>query len=139
MFAALAGAATVAALAWMVQPASPAKAPAPVVVVQTVPVVAPSPAPSPDPAPVIAAPVSEVARPVAAELPADKPEQPERGPRIRASQKATHHVAGPRARCGDRRFIALLVCMKQQCLQPSLRDHPECRRMREMEEDQAQP
>jgi serine/threonine protein kinase len=46
---------------------------------------------------------------------------------------------GPRERCGDRRFLVLLVCMKQQCEQPALRGHPECKRMEEMEQAQRQP
>jgi non-specific serine/threonine protein kinase len=138
MWAALTGAAAVAALAWMVQSAPLAKAPVPLAAVQGVPAQGPA-VPSPAPAPAPATSAAEVARPLVAELPADKPEAPEHVPRIRVSQKATHHAAGPRARCGDRRFIALLVCMKQQCLQPALQDHPECRRMREMEQAQSQP
>jgi len=43
---------------------------------------------------------------------------------------------GPRERCGDRNFLALLVCMKQQCELPALREHPECKRMEAMEQSQ---
>jgi len=42
--------------------------------------------------------------------------------------------AGPRARCGDRVFLSMLICMKRECEQPSLRNHPECVQMREQEE-----
>jgi len=45
-------------------------------------------------------------------------------------------VAGPRERCGDRRFLALVVCMKQQCDSDSrLRSHPECQRMEKAERE----
>jgi serine/threonine protein kinase len=43
---------------------------------------------------------------------------------------------GPRARCGDRNFISMLVCMKRECEDPALRGHPECVKMREQEEAQ---
>jgi hypothetical protein len=39
-------------------------------------------------------------------------------------------------RCGDRNFLSLLICMKNQCEQPALRNHPECVKMREQEEAQ---
>jgi len=41
---------------------------------------------------------------------------------------------GPRARCGDRMLLSLLVCMKRECESPALRSHPECVKMREQEE-----
>jgi serine/threonine protein kinase len=44
--------------------------------------------------------------------------------------------AGPRARCGERNFIAMLVCMKRECDDAALRGHPECVKMREQEEAQ---
>jgi serine/threonine protein kinase len=44
--------------------------------------------------------------------------------------------AGPRARCGERNFLSMLICMKSECEQPSLRSHPECVKMREQEEGQ---
>ena len=40
----------------------------------------------------------------------------------------------PRARCGDRMLLALLVCMKRECEAPGLRSHPECVKMREQED-----
>jgi hypothetical protein len=42
--------------------------------------------------------------------------------------------AGPRARCGERNFLSMLVCIKRECEAPSLRNHPECVKMREQEE-----
>jgi hypothetical protein len=47
--------------------------------------------------------------------------------------------AGPRARCGERNFLALLVCMKRECDNPALRSHPECVKMREQEEAGTNP
>jgi serine/threonine protein kinase len=41
---------------------------------------------------------------------------------------------GPRARCGDRMLLTLLVCMKRECEAPALRGHPECVKMREQED-----
>ena len=45
-------------------------------------------------------------------------------------------AAGPRATCGERNFISLLICMKRECDQPALNGHPECVKMREQEEAQ---
>jgi hypothetical protein len=50
------------------------------------------------------------------------------------TQTAGADALGPRARCGDRNFLSLLVCMKRECEAPSLAGHPECVRMREQEE-----
>jgi serine/threonine protein kinase len=47
---------------------------------------------------------------------------------------------GPRARCGDRSFLSLLVCMKRECDNvAALRTHPECVKMREQEESSRNP
>jgi hypothetical protein len=46
----------------------------------------------------------------------------------------TTEVQGPRARCGDRNFLSLLVCMKRECEAAALAGHPECVKMREQEE-----
>ena len=43
---------------------------------------------------------------------------------------------GPRARCGDRNFLSLLICVKRECEAPALHSHPECVRMREQEDSQ---
>jgi hypothetical protein len=40
----------------------------------------------------------------------------------------------PREVCGRRVFIALYNCMKEQCEKPQYLQHPECRKLREMEE-----
>jgi len=48
-------------------------------------------------------------------------------------------AAGPRARCGDRNFLSLLVCMKRECEAPALAAHPECVKMREQEEAMQRP
>jgi len=42
--------------------------------------------------------------------------------------------AGPRARCGDRIFLSMILCMKRECEAPALRNHPECVTLREQEE-----
>ena len=47
---------------------------------------------------------------------------------------ATADGQGPRARCGDRMLLTLLVCMKRECEAPALRNHPECVKMREQED-----
>jgi hypothetical protein len=48
-------------------------------------------------------------------------------------------VLGPRARCGDRNFLLLLVCMKRECDAPELANHPECVKMREQEQASQRP
>jgi serine/threonine protein kinase len=46
----------------------------------------------------------------------------------------------PRERCGDRMFIAMSMCIRRECNQDaSLRNHPECVKMREIEEAQRNP
>ena len=49
---------------------------------------------------------------------------------------AAAQAAGPRAACGERNFLSLLICMKRECEQPALQGHPECVKMREQEEAQ---
>jgi hypothetical protein len=46
--------------------------------------------------------------------------------------------AGPRARCGDRNFLSMLICMKRECELPALQSHPECVKMREQEATQGE-
>jgi hypothetical protein len=41
---------------------------------------------------------------------------------------------GPRARCGERNFLSMLVCVKRECGDPALANHPECVKLREQEE-----
>ncbi len=50
------------------------------------------------------------------------------------SVAAPDATMGPRARCGERSFLSLLVCMKRECEAAALRNHPECVKMREQEE-----
>jgi serine/threonine protein kinase len=57
-------------------------------------------------------------------------------PRAATTAATSADPAGPRARCGDRNFIAMLVCMKRECDDAALRGHPECVKMREQEEAQ---
>ena len=45
-------------------------------------------------------------------------------------------AAGPRARCGERNFLSMLICVKRECEAPALQAHPECVKMREQEEAQ---
>jgi serine/threonine protein kinase len=47
---------------------------------------------------------------------------------------ATIDANSPRARCGDRNFLSMLVCVKRECEAASLHNHPECVKMREQEE-----
>ena len=48
----------------------------------------------------------------------------------------TGAVSGPRARCGERNFLSMLICVKRECEAPALQAHPECVKMREQEEAQ---
>jgi hypothetical protein len=48
-------------------------------------------------------------------------------------------AADPRERCGDRRFIALLACVKRECERTEVSGHPECRRMADLESPAPQP
>jgi hypothetical protein len=51
-----------------------------------------------------------------------------------AQAPAAAALAGPRARCGDRNFLSMLICVKRECDNPALFSHPECVKMREQEE-----
>jgi len=53
-----------------------------------------------------------------------------------AAPAAAGAAAGPRARCGDRVFLSMLICMKRECEKPELQGHAECVKMREQEEAQ---
>ncbi len=53
-----------------------------------------------------------------------------------AAAVAAGNAIGPRARCGDRNFLSLLICMKRECEQPAMAGHAECVKMREQEEAQ---
>jgi hypothetical protein len=60
-------------------------------------------------------------------------------PRPRRTAERTALPADPRERCGDRRFISLLACMKRECERPEVAAHPECRRMADLESPPVQP
>lgn len=60
-------------------------------------------------------------------------------PRAASAPAPMPDNAGPRARCGERNFLALLVCTKRECDNPALRSHPECVKMREQEEAGTNP
>jgi serine/threonine protein kinase len=66
---------------------------------------------------------------------------PEAGPLVavrpaRAASAAlpAAELQGPRARCGERNFLSMLVCVKRECGDPALASHPECVKLREQEE-----
>ena len=42
--------------------------------------------------------------------------------------------ADPREACGKRLFIAQLMCVDRECKKPAFSAHPECVRLREIEE-----
>ncbi len=42
----------------------------------------------------------------------------------------------PRARCGERNFFSLLLCIKRECQNPAVSAHPECVKLREQEATQ---
>ncbi len=65
------------------------------------------------------------------------PARPRAGNDAAAAQAVTNTAAfGPRARCGDRNFLSMLICVKRECEAPALQGHPECVKMREQEETQ---
>jgi hypothetical protein len=57
----------------------------------------------------------------------------------RRAAERTSLPADPRERCGDRRFFALLACVKRECERPEVAAHPECRRLTDLESPPAQP
>jgi hypothetical protein len=46
---------------------------------------------------------------------------------------ATAGGIDPRARCGERNFFSMLVCLKRECQDPAASAHPECVNLREQE------
>jgi hypothetical protein len=46
----------------------------------------------------------------------------------------TENASGPREACGTRTFLALALCMEQQCETPRFRSHAQCDRVREIVE-----
>jgi len=45
--------------------------------------------------------------------------------------------ADPRARCGERNFLSMLVCLKRECQNAAVSAHPECVKLREQEATQS--
>jgi hypothetical protein len=89
----------------------------------------PPPRPSPSP----------VTRPAPSQTQDTRPAEP---PRTAAPTSATPSATptGPRERCGERVFLAMALCIKRECdRDASLRRHPECVRMREIEEARRNP
>jgi hypothetical protein len=43
-------------------------------------------------------------------------------------------TASPREACGHRVFIAMAICMEEQCERPRFKTHPQCERVREIVE-----
>ena len=72
----------------------------------------------------------------AAPLPLPLPRPPAEATPLQATAAAATVAAGPRARCGDRNFLSMLICVKRECEQAALHNHPECVRMREQEDTQ---
>ena len=51
-----------------------------------------------------------------------------------SSSPAAGVPAGPREACGNRIFIAMSMCIARECKTPAYADHPECVRLREIDE-----
>jgi hypothetical protein len=79
------------------------------------------------------APAAGSAAPATAESALPAPEQPTPGPA--ASLAATPETESrPAELCGDRSFLARSVCLARQCNTPALFDHPDCVRIRELDD-----
>jgi hypothetical protein len=110
-----------------------------------------SPRPAPDDGPAIAAVAApQQPRPAQRHVAADRAParaeaaQPEPVATVRAAapRRTTGRPAlpaDPRELCGDRRFFALLACVKRECERPEVSGHPECRRMADLETPAPQP
>lgn len=66
-------------------------------------------------------------RPAPSEATQEAPTEPRRPAR---------EARNPRLACGDRNFIAMAICMKSHCERDLYARHPECTRMRQLEEAQ---
>jgi hypothetical protein len=85
--------------------------------------VATAPRPAPQPAPATAPAPERAAAPVAA-----APSQ----------AKERGEPSSPRQACGSRVFIAMWQCVRRECDTPRFHDHPQCRKLRQTDE-QRQP
>jgi hypothetical protein len=54
-----------------------------------------------------------------------------------APRPAVTEPINPRARCGERNFLSMLVCLKRECEDPAVSAHAECVRLREQESSQS--
>jgi serine/threonine protein kinase len=55
------------------------------------------------------------------------------GGRAPAKPAAVTEPIDPRARCGERNFFSMLVCLKRECADPAVSAHAECVKLREQE------
>jgi serine/threonine protein kinase len=53
--------------------------------------------------------------------------------RMPAKPAAVAEPIDPRARCGERNFLSMLVCVKRECADPAVSAHAECVKLREQE------
>jgi serine/threonine protein kinase len=95
-------------------------------------------------APAASAPAAAAASAPARTL--DAPPLPRSGPIEGATPRVADATAGkgaakptvaepidPRARCGQRNFLSMLVCLKRECSDPAVSAHAECVKLREQE------
>jgi serine/threonine protein kinase len=70
----------------------------------------------------------------------ERPSAPTSDAPVASASPTATRSQNPRERCGDRMFIAMSICIKRECNADSaIRNHPECVRMREIEEAQRNP
>jgi serine/threonine protein kinase len=55
------------------------------------------------------------------------------GGRAPAKPAAVSEPIDPRARCGERNFFSMLVCLKRECSDPAVSAHAECVKLRDQE------
>jgi hypothetical protein len=98
------------------------------------------PARVPRPSPPAASSPPLLAGPVASPtLPRAAPPLDGTSPRVAdaAANRGTKPTLGepidPRARCGERNFFSMLVCIKRECGDPAVSAHAECVKLREQE------
>jgi hypothetical protein len=86
-----------------------------------------------------AAAASAAALPAVASAPARSAPLDPAPPRVadatlgRSLKPALVEPADPRARCGERNFFSLLLCVKRECQNPAVSGHAECVKLREQE------
>jgi len=85
----------------------------------------------PEPSPSQAAPAVRTETPAQATAP--KPASTAPAKEAEAASEA-NGTADPKAACGSRMFIALMMCVDRKCREPAHAQHPECVRLREIRE-----